>query len=49
VKARDVVLTVRFARFGIKKPQTPAGNKELPQPVTVNAVYVKEERPPEGC
>jgi hypothetical protein len=49
VKARDAEPSVRFARFEIKKPQNPAGNKELPQPVAVNAVYVKEEHPPEGC
>jgi hypothetical protein len=48
-KARGTEPGVRFARFEIKQPQNPAGNKELPQPVTVNVVYVKEEHPPEGC
>jgi transposase InsO family protein len=48
VKARGAELSVRFARFEIKKPQNLAGNKELPQLVTVNIIYAKEEHPPKG-
>jgi hypothetical protein len=48
VKARDVVLTVRFALFEIQKPQILNKNKELPQSIMANVIYVKEEHPPKG-
>jgi hypothetical protein len=48
VKAREVVLMVRFARFEIQKPQILAKNKELPQSIKANVMYVKEEHPPKG-
>jgi hypothetical protein len=48
VKVRDAVLMVRFDRFGIWKPQILAKNKELPQSIKANVMYVKEERPTQG-
>jgi hypothetical protein len=48
VKGRDVVLMVRFALFEIKKPQILNKNKELPQLIGANVIYVKEENPPQG-
>jgi hypothetical protein len=48
VKARDVVLMVRFALFEIQKPQILNKDKELPQSIMANVIYVKEEHPPKG-
>jgi hypothetical protein len=48
IKARDVVLMVRFAQFEIKKPQILNKNKDLPQSIQANVIYVKEEKPPKG-
>jgi hypothetical protein len=48
IKGRDAVLMVRFALFGIKKPQILNKNKEPPQSIQANVIYVKEERPPKG-
>jgi hypothetical protein len=48
IKGRDTVLTVRFAQFEIKKPQSLDRNTELPQSISVNVIYVKEENPPQG-
>jgi hypothetical protein len=48
IKARDAVLMVRFAQFEIKKPQILNRNKELPQSIQANVIYVKEEKPPKG-
>jgi hypothetical protein len=48
VKARDVVLMVRFALFEIQKPQILAKDKELPQSIMANVIYVKEEHPAKG-
>jgi hypothetical protein len=48
IKARDVVLMVRFARFEIKKPQILNKNKDLPQSIQADVIYVKEEKPPKG-
>jgi hypothetical protein len=39
---------VRFASFEIKKPQILNKNKEPPQSIRVNVIYVKEENPPKG-
>jgi hypothetical protein len=48
VKARDVVLMVRFALFEITKPHILNKNKELPQSIKADVIYVKEEHPPKG-
>jgi hypothetical protein len=44
IKGRDAVLMVRFALFEIKKPHILNKNKELPQTIGANVVYVKEEK-----
>jgi hypothetical protein len=48
IKAREVVLTVRCAQVEIKKPLIQNKNKELPQSIQGNVIYVKEEDPPRG-
>jgi hypothetical protein len=41
-------LQLRYARYGIKKPQIKNRNKDLPPSLTVKMIYVKEEQPPKG-
>jgi hypothetical protein len=48
VKACEVVLMVRFARFEIQKPHMLNKNKELLQSIMANVIYVKEEHPSKG-
>lgn len=46
-KAREVVQTIRAATVTLKPPQRPKKVGKLPE-VSVNVVYAKEEKPPEG-
>ncbi|MDR1902613.1 MAG: hypothetical protein LBQ88_10070 [Treponema sp.] len=39
---------VCFALFEIQKPQILTKNKELPQSIKANVIYVKEEHPAQG-
>jgi hypothetical protein len=45
---REAVLQLRYAQFTIKRPHILNPVKTVPDMVTLNIVYVREEHPPKG-
>jgi hypothetical protein len=48
IPEREAVLQMRYAPFTIKRPHILNPVKTLPESITVNVIYVKEEHPPKG-
>jgi hypothetical protein len=48
IPEREAVLQMRYAPFTIKMPQILNPVKTLPEPITADVIYVKEEHPPQG-
>ncbi|GHV22891.1 IS4 family transposase [Spirochaetia bacterium] len=48
LKERETVLQIRYAQYGIKRPEIKNKNKTLLPSLKVNVIYVKEEKPPAG-
>ncbi|GHV87637.1 hypothetical protein AGMMS50255_9330 [Spirochaetia bacterium] len=48
IPEREAVLQLRYAQFAVKRPHILNPVKSLPDSVTMNIIYVKEEHPPKG-
>jgi hypothetical protein len=48
LKEREAVLSLRYKEFEIKRPQILNKNKALLPSITVNVIYAREEKPPQG-
>ncbi|GHV44607.1 hypothetical protein AGMMS49546_28860 [Spirochaetia bacterium] len=46
IPEREAVLQLRYAQFAVKRPHILNPVKSLPDSVTMNIIYVKEEHPP---
>jgi len=47
-KEREVVLTIRYGSFDVKKPQIRNNDKDLEPSLRLNLISLTEENPPEG-